>query len=419
VTTMPPARPLSRGLLSLMALATGVIVANLYYLQPLLHEVRGEFRVGTANASLLMTLTQIGYAAGLAFLVPLGDRIRRRRLIVTIFLAAAAAMVLGALLSSFIPFALVTLVIGVSSVGGQIIVPFAADLAEPSQRGRVIARVMTGLLIGILLSRTVSGLIAQVAGWHAVYWAAAALLAAMALVLGRVLPDEPARHDMSYRALVTSVFRLLVTEPQLRRRAWIGTMAFASFSTMWTTLSFHLAAAPLHYSNAVIGLFGLLGVAGVLAANAAGHFADRHHGHRTAIAAAALMTFAYAVLSLGRDDFWTMALGIVILDAGMQGSHITNQSIIYALVPEARSRMNSAYMVCCFTGASLGSYVSGQVYAAFGWTGECWLGAALGVATLAPLLFWQLARDRGALERARRGIAGSRRVRRDRPFERN
>ncbi len=372
-----------------MAMAIGLIVANLYYLQPLLHQVKGDFRISTANASLLLTLTQIGYAAGLAFVVPLGDLVPRRRLVVAIFLVAALMMVGGALLTTFVPFAVVTLVIGLASVGGQVIIPFAADLAEPAQRGRVIARVMTGLLLGILLSRTVSGLVAQVAGWRTVYWAAAVLLALMAFVLHRVLPDEPARSHVRYTKLVAGSFSLLATLPELRRRAWLGALIFAAFNALWTTLSFHLSAAPFHYSNGVIGLFGLFGVAGVVAANLAGHHADKQRSHVATIVAALLITVSFVILAVGRHSFWAIAAGIIVLDAGMQGMQITNQSIIYSLLPEARSRINSVYMVCGFTGASVGSFASGQLYAAYGWTGDCWLGGALGLGLLVPALLWR------------------------------
>ena len=382
-------RPLSKRLITLMALAVGVIVANLYYLQPLLHQVRGDFHVSTTGASLLITLSQIGYALGLAFVVPLGDLIARRRLAVGIFLLAAAVMGLGSILTTFVPFAIVTFVIGLVSVGGQVIVPFAADLAEPAERGRVIARVMTGLLLGILLSRTVSGLVAQVAGWRTVYWGAAILLCVMAYVLHRVLPNEAARVHIPYRELVTGSLALLVALPQLRRRAWLGAVVFAAFSALWTTLSFELSGAPFRYSNAVIGLFGLFGVAGVVAANAAGHFADRQRGRLTTIVAALAVTTAFVVLALGQRSFWGLAAGLIVLDAGMQGTQISNQSIIYALAPESRSRVNSAYMVCCFLGASAGSYAGGQLYASYGWSGVCALGVVLGLALLVPAVVWR------------------------------
>lgn len=383
------ARLLSKTLITVMAAAIGLIVANIYYLQPLLHQVKGEFGVSPASASLLLTLTQFGYAAGLALVVPLGDLIPRRRLVVAIFLVAAILMAVGALLTSFVAFAAITLFIGLSSVGGQVIIPFAADLAEPSQRGRVIARVMSGLLLGILLSRTVSGLVAQAAGWRTVYWGAAALLAFMAYVLHRVLPEEPVRSHVPYAKLVAGSFSLLVTLKQLRRRAWFGALIFAAFSALWTTLSFHLSAAPFHYSNGVIGLFGLFGVAGVVAANLAGHSADRQRSHLATIVATVLIGTSFLLFYLGRHSFVAIALGIIILDTGIYGMQITNQSIIYSLSPESRSRINSAYMFCCFIGASLGSFAAGQLYAAYGWAGDCWLGGGIGLGLLVPALVWR------------------------------
>ena len=382
-------KPLSSALITLMAIAIGIIVANLYYLQPLLHQISKNFHVGSARASLLMTFIQTGYALGLAFVLPLGDIWPRRRLAVSIFALAALTMGIAATLTSFTLLAAVTLVIGLTSVGGQVLVPLAADLAEPAQRGRVIARVMTGLLVGILLSRTASGLVAQAAGWRTVYWAAAALLAVMAVVLHRALPNEPAREHVAYRKLVGGVFSLFVTQPQLRRRAYFGAVIFACNSALWTTLSFLLAGEPFHYSNAVIGLFGLFGVAGVLAANAAGRQADRQRTHASTIVFSLLLLVSVVILALGRNTVILLALGIMMLDTGMQGMHITNQSVIYSLLPGERSRLNSAYMVSAFAGASVGSYLAGQLYAHFGWYGDCWLGGVLGLALLIPALAWR------------------------------
>lgn len=383
---MTQPRPLTATLTFLMAVGVGVMVANLYYLQPVLHQIRHDFHVGTATASLLVVLTQAGYAIGLAFVVPLGDLMRRRQLITSMFLIAAATMALAALTTSFVAFTAISLLIGLTSVGTQMIIPFAADLADPATRGRTIARVMSGLLSGILLSRTASGLLAQAAGWRSIYWVAAATLALMALVLYRALPDEVARPRLTYAQAVAGSLRLFRALPLLRFRAWFGALAFASLSTLWTTLSFHLSAAPFHYSNATIGLFGLFGVAGIMAANAAGHLADRARSRAATIVAALLVTGSFVMLWIGRDNFWLLALGVIVLDAGMQGMQITNQSIIYGLRPDARSRVNSAYMVNCFVGASLGSYASGTLYAHFGWAGDCWLGAALGLAMLVPAL---------------------------------
>ncbi len=401
-TTSVAARPRTGRLTTLMAVAIGMIVANLYYLQPLLHQISRDFSVGITHATLLMTLIQAGYAIGLAFVVPLGDVVARRKLAVGIFVLAAVMMLVAASLHSFFLLTLVMLVIGLTSVGGQVLIPLAADLAAESERGRVIARVMSGLLVGILLSRTFSGLIAQWAGWRSVYLIAAGALTVMAVLLWLNLPDEAPRARVAYRRLIAGVFTLYRTEPVLRRRAYFGAMIFACNNVLWTTLSYLLAGSPFHYSNAVIGLFGLFGVGGVMAANAAGHHADRQRQSVTTIVFTALLLVSFGMLALGRGDVAALAVGIVLLDTGMQGTQITNQSVIYGLVPQARSRINSAYMVAGFTGASLGSFLSVQAYAHFGWYGDCGLGALLGVGLVVPAVLWR----RSAAPRPRRAVAG-------------
>ncbi len=380
-----PTTALAPWRLMVMAAATGVIVANLYYVQPLLHQIRTDFRVSSAAAAALVTLTQAGYALGLVLVVPLGDLVARRPLLVVIFLAAAAVMAAAALVHRFALMAALAFVIGLVSVGAQTIVPLAADLAAPAQRGRTIARVMTGLLVGVLLSRTFAGLVAQGAGWRAVYAIAAGALGVAAAVLALTLPDEARRPRVRYRDLLVGTAALVRLGP-LRRRALYGAVVFGAFSVAWTTLSFHLAGAPFHYSNAQIGLFGLFGVAGVTAANFAGHAADRHGTHWSSLTAASLVAGAFIVLALGGATLAGLAVGLVLLDAGMQGMQITNQSIIYALRPEARSRVNSVYMTFSFLGAAAGSLLAGQLYDRVGWTGDCWVGAGLGAVLVVPTL---------------------------------
>jgi predicted MFS family arabinose efflux permease len=382
-------QPLSGTLITLMSIAIGVIVANLYYLQPLLHQLTKDFRVSESKATLLLVLIQAGYAAGLAFVVPLGDLIPRRRLAVLIFVLASVVVFAGAAAHSFVLFAAITFFIGLASCGGQVILPLGADMANPAQRGRVIGRLMTGLLMGLLLSRSVSGIIAQAAGWRTVYVAAGVALALMAIMLFRVLPNEPVRTPVPYHRLLAGTLGMFVTLPMLRRRSLYGLLIFAAFSALWTTLAFHLSAAPFHYDNLVIGLFGLFGAAGVLAANVAGRNADKQRSHLTTIVGGALILLSFVVLYFGRNVVVVLALGIIMLDAGMQGLQITNQSIIYSLAPDARSRINSAYMVCGFIGAALGSLAAGQCYAHAGWRGDCLLGGGIGLVILVLAILWR------------------------------
>ena len=380
---------LSSNLVAVMAVSIGVIVANLYYLQPLLHQVRGDFHVSTASTSLLITLIQVGYVVGLFFLLPLGDLFVRRRLITTIFLVAALAMVAASYIHSFALFAMITVVIGLSSVAGQVIIPLGADLAPDAERGRVLGRLMTGLLGGVLLSRTLSGSVSEIIGWRGVYRVSAVLLVVMAVVLYFALPEERPRDRFEYRHLVTGGLAMMRESSELRRRGWFGATAFGAFSVLWSTLAFHLSSAPLHYSSGVIGLFGLFGLAGITAANVTGRLADQGRTALATTSSAVLIAGAFAVLYLGRHEVWLIVVGVVLLDAGSQGIHVSNQSIIYAIAPAQRSTINSIYMVCFFTGASVGSLLAGYAYAHDGWRGTCVVGALFGLATIVPAIMWR------------------------------
>jgi predicted MFS family arabinose efflux permease len=373
-----------------MAVATGAVVANLYYAQPVLHQVARAFHSGPGATSTVITATQIGYAAGLLLIVPLGDLHPRRTLVTRLYAASTIALIACALAPSLWVFALASIAVGGTSVAGQVMIPFAADLAPEERRGRVVARIMTGLLMGILLARTVSGFVAQLAGWRAIYWFSAALMVCFALILWRALPAEGPRPHHRYRDLVGGSLKLLVDEPVLRRRAWHGACAFACFSVLWTTLAFLLSGSPYSYSNAVIGLFGLVGAGGIAAANLAGKLADSARTTFSTIVAAVLLTASFGLLWQGRTALAALIIGIVVLDIGTQGMQITNQAMIYALRPDARSRINSAYMFCYFLGGAAGSFTAGAVYGAYGWAGVCWLGAGLGLASLALSAFERL-----------------------------
>jgi predicted MFS family arabinose efflux permease len=385
ITTDRPV--LSRAMVLLFAVACGVSVANLYYAQPVLDTLAKSFGTSSGTAGLVVTSAQIGYAVGLAFLVPLGDLLARRWLVPVVLVVTAGGLLASAAAPDIGVLIAVGLVVGAGSVAAQLLVPMAASLADDEHRGRVVGVVMSGLLLGILLARTVSGVVAQASSWRVVYLMAAAMTAVLAVVLGRHLPGEGARPRLGYGTLLRSAARLLLTESLLRRRAAFGAFGFAAFSVFWTTMAFVLAGAPYHYDDLTIGLFGLVGAAGALCANLAGRWADRGWTKSTTLVFAGMIAASFLPLWWGRHDLAMLIVGILVLDVGVQGLQVTNQSLIYRLAPEARSRINSAYMVCYFAGGAIGSALGGAIYERHRWAGVCVLGAAIGIgATAAAVL---------------------------------
>jgi predicted MFS family arabinose efflux permease len=373
---------MARGLVALLAVASGATVANLYYVQPLLNTVAHALRVSDGTAGLLVTCSQVGYVAGLAFLVPLGDIMERRRLIATILLGTAAALAVCAAAPSFGVLAAALLAAGALSVVAQIVVPLASTLAAPDQRGQVVGTVMSGLLVGILSARTLSGLVAQLGGWRLVFALAAVAMLALSLTLARRLPKLPHTEPVRYRAALRSVLTLIAREPVLRQRMALGALGFGCFSVLWTSIAFLLSGAPYRYDEALIGLFGLAGAAGALIAPVAGRLTDQGRG-RFALGGFLLALLAsWALLALGRTSLLALIAGIVVLDLGVQGAQISNQAAIYRLHAQARSRLTTAYMVSIFLGGIIGSTLSTTLYAAGGWSAVCWLGAGLSVTAL-------------------------------------
>jgi predicted MFS family arabinose efflux permease len=365
---MPPS------LVVLFAVACGLAVASLYYAQPLLPQIARAFHVDSGRASLVITAAQIGYGLGLALVVPLGDLLVRRRLVPALLLVSALGLLASAAAPS-LPVLMATVgVAGATSVAAQILVPFAATLASDGQRGRVVGTVMSGLLLGILLARTFSGLIAAVAGWRTVFVTAGGLVLVLAVVLRLRLPDEADRPTLRYGQLLASVVHLVRTEPVLRLRAVLGGLVFATFNVVWTSLAFLLAGPPYHYGEAVIGLFGLLGAAGALAASLSGRLADRGLERWVTGGGLVLMTASMVLLGLGRTHLLALLAGIVLIDLAIQSVHVQNQQLIFALDPAARSRLNTAYMVTYFVGGALGSAGTGAAYAAGGWHAVVLLG---------------------------------------------
>ncbi|MGZ4178618.1 MAG: MFS transporter [Solirubrobacteraceae bacterium] len=376
---------ISRGLVLLLATACGSAAANLYYAQPLLHTLAGAFGVSNGTAGLLITISQLGYVLGLALLVPLGDLRERRGLISATLLLTAVALALAAAAPAFAVLGAALAVVGVTSVVAQIVVPMSSSLSAEHERGSVVGTVMSGLLIGILLARTVSGLIAAALGWRTVFWFAAAAMVILAATLRRALPRVPPTTDLSYGGLLRSVLTLVRDEPILRRRMVLGALTFGCFSILWTSVAFLLSGAPYRYGNGVIGLFGLVGVVGALAASAAGRLADRGHNGRATTIAVLVMLGSWGIMALGKASVVALIAGVALLDLGVQGIHISNQSAIYALRPEARSRLTTAYMVAYFLGGAALSAITSSLYGSDGWGGVCVLGA---VTALLALVVW-------------------------------
>ncbi|MBF2791378.1 MULTISPECIES: MFS transporter [Enterobacter] len=377
---------LSPALILLMSVATGLAVASNYYAQPLLDTIARAFNLSASSAGFIVTAAQLGYAAGLLFLVPLGDMFERRMLIVSMTLLAAGGMLITASSQSLTMMIIGTALTGLFSVVAQILVPLAATLASPEKRGKVVGTIMSGLLLGILLARTVAGLLASLGGWRTVYWVASVLMVIMALALWRGLPKVKQENHLNYPQLLASVFSLFTQDKLLRTRALLGCFTFANFSILWTSMAFLLAAPPFNYSEGVIGLFGLAGAAGALGARPAGGLADKGKSHLTTSAGLVLLLLSWAAIWYGHISVLALIVGILVLDLTVQGVHITNQTVIYRVKPEARNRLTAGYMTSYFIGGAAGSLISASAWQHAGWSGVCAIGAI--VATLNLLVWW-------------------------------
>jgi len=378
---------LSPALILLMSVATGLAVASNYYAQPLLDTIARAFSISASSAGFIVTAAQLGYAAGLLFLVPLGDMFERRRLIVSMTLLAAGGMLITASSQSLTMMIIGTALTGLFSVVAQILVPLAATLAAPDKRGKVVGTIMSGLLLGILLARTVAGLLASLGGWRTVYWVASVLMVIMALALWRGLPKVKQENHLNYPQLLGSVFSLFTQDKLLRTRALLGCFTFANFSILWTSMAFLLASPPFNYSEGMIGLFGLAGAAGALGARPAGGLADKGKSHLTTTAGLILLLLSWAAIWYGHFSVMALIVGILVLDLTVQGVHITNQTVIYRLQPEARNRLTAGYMTSYFIGGAAGSLISASAWQHAGWTGVCLAGTLVAVINL--IIWWR------------------------------
>ncbi|MFB1482417.1 MFS transporter [Corallococcus sp. RDP092CA] len=382
-----PSASIRPSLVWLMAVAGAVTVANLYYNQPLLGDIGRTLGADGGALGLVPTLTQVGYAVGMLFLVPLGDSLERRNVILVLCGCVGVALVAAGLAPSLDVMVAASFAIGVTTVVPQLLIPFAAQLAAPSERGRVVGTVMSGLLIGILLSRTAAGFVGTHLGWRTMFFVAAGLMGVMGVVLRFTLPAQPPLAAMPYPQLMRSLIHLARTEPVLRLHALLGGLTFGAFSAFWATLALYLRSLPGHYDAQVAGLFGVVGVAGAVIAPLVGRFADRGVGRRINALAIAVLLASFGVLWLLGHSLWGIALGVVLLDLGAQANQIANQARVYSLRPDARSRLNTLYMVTYFVGGAAGAWAGMAAWTRAGWPGVCAVGAAMSLAALVAVLW--------------------------------
>lgn len=385
-TPAAQAAVLSRTLIVLFSVTCALAVANVYFAQPLLGSMAHSLNVHPGIIGVVVTATQIGYAVGLLFIVPLGDLLNRRHLIISQVLLSAVALIVVGSAQQWSTLLAAMILLGLMAVVVQVLVAYAATLATPAQRGQAVGTVTSGIVLGILLARFTSGLIADLAGWRAVYYLSAGLMLSMALILYRAIPalDLP-RTDSSYKALLLSVGKLFVSEPVLRVRGVFALLIFAAFSVLWTSMVLPLSAPPWSLSHTQIGLFGLAGLAGALAAGKAGRWADQGLGQRTTGLSLMLLVLSWLPIAWAETSLLALVLGVVILDFAVQAVHVTNQGMIFAARPDAQSRLVGAYMCFYSVGSALGAAAATQVYALWGWTAVCLLGAVI---SAAAWLFW-------------------------------
>jgi predicted MFS family arabinose efflux permease len=378
--TSLPSSSISFDMTLMMAIACGVAAANIYYNQPMLGVMEAAFPGHAAVIGLVPTATQLGFAAGLLLLVPLGDRLERRRLILIQFVALALSLAAAALAPDAWSLVVASAFVGATSSVAQQIVPFAAELAEPTRRGATVGTVMSGLLCGILLGRVLAGAVGDYYGWRAMYWLGLLLAEAVGLLLAAVLPRSHPQTQEGYSALLKSLGILWREEPGLRRATMIQGCLFGSFSALWTILALQLNAR-YHLSAEIAGLFGIVGAVGVLFAPIAGKIADRR-GPQTVIGlGGVIMLTSWAVFNA-----WGMIVGLIVgvilLDFGEQGALISNQHVIYALRPKARNRLNTIFMGGMFVGGAVGSAGASLAWEFAGWAAVCIFGAALVIIAL-------------------------------------
>lgn len=381
---------LTRSTLWLMTIAAGLVVANNYYNQPLLGLMARDLNVTENTISSIAMLTQVGYAMGLLLIVPLGDMFMRKRLILFDFIFIIISLTGMAMAPSVKWLLPLSFMVGFTSVVPQIFVPMAAELAVPEKQSASIGMVMSGLLIGILLSRVISGFIGDIWGWRAMYYVAAVCMAILAVLIAAKLPEVHPNFAGNYGALMRSLVQLTRTQPVLRLASFRGAMGFAAFSAFWTTLVFHLEEAPFHAGPAVAGSFGIIGAVGALAAAVVGRISNKFSGFHIILYSILMMLLSWVIFWLGGYTYIGLIIGIILIDLGLQSMHIMNQSSFFALNVGAKNRLNTVYMFSYFIGGSTGTWLAAKAWNHYQWNGVVFVGMSFTLLTLiAHLLYHQ------------------------------
>ncbi|WP_286909995.1 MFS transporter [Clostridium sp. UBA1652] len=373
---------LTKLLILIMAITCGLTVANLYYIQPLLGYMAKSFNVHEVSVGSAAMLTQIGYAVGMIFILPLGDIKERKNLITIMPLFSVISLFTMAFSQNIYMLIISSFAVGFTSIIPQLIIPLAAQLSNPNERGKIIGTVMSGLLIGILVSRTISGLIGNYFGWRVVYIVAAIMMIILTLVLRKVIPVTNPVSEVEYFDLLKSLPKLIKEEPILREASLNGALMFAAFSAFWTALTFLLESPHYNMGSQAAGLIGLVGIVGALAAPLVGKLADKKGSRYVIGICIIIVSLSYILfLTLGFKMIG-LIVGVILLDLGVQSSNISNQARVHSMNEEKRNRINTVYMVSFFLGGSLGSFLGSSAYSNFGWVGVCIFGISTQIIAL-------------------------------------
>ncbi len=385
-----------------MAFACGASVANIYYNQPLLGDFAAYFHATSLAAGWVATAAQAGYGIGMLFLLPLGDLIERRRLILVLTSICVALLAAIALAPNLPLLILLQFLMGASAVGAQVIIPLATDLVPENQRGRTVGFLMGGVLCGILLARTLAGFLGDFLGWRAMYGMAAAVMLLLALLLRGGLPHRPPALRLSYAQLMGSVFGLLRTQPKVWASAGVSGLSFASFMAFWTTLSF-LMIDRFHLGASEAGLFGIIGLAGALGAPFAGKLSDKMGASFTV-----WMALLASLIAFGIMWIWVamagLIVGVLLMDLGVQSIQVAAQSKVLSILPEAKNRLNTLYMVARFAGGAMGSFLGAVAWYHAQWPGVCGISILLTVVAMAVHL-WEARQDKKVFRPATAPVA--------------